>query len=183
MSRPGFEGCDLLLAQTENSSYYLYMRKLKVYLDTSIINFVDAEDAPEYMAITRDFFNNYLDEYDIYISEIVILEIEKTSNPERKKTLLHIVDKYSLKVYAELNNEIETLANQYIKENVISEKKFEDALHLAFSTFYEFDILLSWNFRHLANIRKQMLINAINEKQGYTKQLHLLNPMEVIYEK
>lgn len=154
-----------------------------MYLDTSIINFVNAMDAPEYMDITRDFFDNYLNEYDVYISEIVILEIEKNSNTERKKALLQIIEKYGLKVYAELNNEIEALANQYIKENVIPEKKFEDALHIVFSTYYEFDILLSWNFRHLANIKKQILVNAINEKQGYTRQLHLLNPMEVIYEK
>lgn len=36
------------------------MKKLKVYIDTSIISFLFAEDAPEYMRITRDFFENYL---------------------------------------------------------------------------------------------------------------------------
>ena len=43
--------------------------------------------------------------------------------------------------------------------------------------------MLSWNFRHLANIQKQMKINALNRIEGYTKDLFMLNPLEVLYEK
>ncbi len=32
------------------------MKKLKLYIETSAWNFVFAEDAPEKMAITKDFF-------------------------------------------------------------------------------------------------------------------------------
>jgi hypothetical protein len=70
-----------------------------------------------------------------------------------------------------------------VQAGIISEMKFEDALHLAYSTFYEFDILLSWNFRHLANIKKQVQINSVNKTQGFFKDLNLFNPMEVMYEK
>jgi len=61
--------------------------------------------------------------------------------------------------------------------------KYNDALHIAFATYYEFDILLSWNFKHLANIKKQMAINSVKQGEGYSKKFHLLNPMEVLYEK
>ncbi len=46
-------------------------------------------------------------------------------------------------------------------------KKIDDALHIAFCTFYEFDVLLSWNFKHLANINKQEKVNRVNSSLGY----------------
>jgi predicted nucleic acid-binding protein len=159
------------------------MKKLKIYLDTSIINFLFADDAADYQAVTIDFFQNYLYEYEVYISEIVYLEINKTGNSEKKKRLLDAVKRYELVVYDRVNDDIENLAEIYIKSGVIPPGKFEDALHIAFCTYYDFDVLLSWNFKHLANIKKQMEINFINKTQGYVKDLHLFNPMEVVYEK
>ena len=88
-----------------------------------------------------------------------------------------------LEVYGKVNNEIEQLALIYLKQKAIPAKKIYDAFHIAFATYYEFDVLLSWNFQHLANIKKQIQVNTINKMQGYLKQLNLLNPMEVIYEK
>ncbi|HLE87789.1 MAG TPA: hypothetical protein VI727_09015 [Candidatus Brocadiaceae bacterium] len=40
------------------------MRKLKIYLDTSVINFLLADDALEYKTVIEEFFNNYLDKYE-----------------------------------------------------------------------------------------------------------------------
>ncbi len=159
------------------------MKKLRIYLDTSIINFLFADDAPEYKKITREFFNNYLNEYDIYISELVYAEINRTKNTDKKKQLLKAIERYNLEVFDLLNNKIENLAKKYIKQKVVPVKKLDDALHIAFATYYEFDILLSWNFKHIANIKKQIAINLINEKQGFIKNLNLLNPLEVLYEK
>lgn len=50
------------------------MNKLKIYLDTSVINFLFADDAPEFKEITKDFFEKYVTEYDVYISDIVIFD-------------------------------------------------------------------------------------------------------------
>ncbi len=36
------------------------MRKLKIYLDTSVIKFLLADDALEYKTVTEEFFNNYM---------------------------------------------------------------------------------------------------------------------------
>ena len=62
---------------------------------------------------------------------------------------------------------------------IIPEKKIEDALHIAYVTFYEIDILLSWNFRHLANIKKEHKILIENMKMGYNYPVRLLSPLEV----
>jgi hypothetical protein len=41
------------------------------------------------------------------------------------------------------------------------------------------DILLSWNFKHLANVRREGLIAAVNQQEGYGHALRLLSPLEV----
>ena len=70
-----------------------------------------------------------------------------------------------------------------LQKSKVLPRKFDDAVHVAVCVYYEFDILLSWNFRHLAKITKQIQINTFNRKNGYLKDLFLLNPMEVIYDK
>ncbi len=158
-------------------------RKLKIYLDTSVINFLFAEDTPEKKEITIDFFENYLLEYDVFISDIVLFEINKTPNEEKRNLLLNAIKHYKIEIFSEIPDLINDIANMYVSKKIIPSNKFEDALHLAYATYFEFDILLSWNFKHLANIRKQEQVNSVNSINGYRKNLILTNPMEVIYEK
>jgi predicted nucleic acid-binding protein len=158
-------------------------KKLKIYLDTSIINFLFADDAPEKKEVTGDFFENYLTDYDVYISENVIVEINKTSSEIKKSNLLDIIKKYNIKPFNILNDDILQLAQKYIEAGILAEKKFDDAIHIAFATYYEFDILLSWNFKDIANVKKQISVDIVNKQNGFMKTLLLLNPYEVIYEK
>jgi rRNA-processing protein FCF1 len=159
------------------------MKKLKVYLDTSVINFLFADDVPEFKKITEDFFNDYFNNYEVFISDIVLLEINKTENEEKRNQLLSTIENFPFKILEIKDSEsIGLLSDLYIKENIIPAKKKEDALHIAIATVYEMDILLSWNFKHLANIKKQLLINSVNEREGYLKKLNLLSPLEVEYE-
>lgn len=159
------------------------MKKLKIYLDTSVINFLFADDAPDLKSVTEDFFNNYVEKskFIVYISDIVIKEIEKTKDEIKRDKLLKIVSKYQLKIL-ELNKDADVLAEFYVKEGIIPEKKIEDAQHIAIATINLMDILLSWNFKHLANIKKQISIKIVNEREGYYYPLILTNPMEVLYE-
>jgi hypothetical protein len=40
--------------------------------------------------------------------------------------------------------------------------------------------LISWNLKHLANLKKREKINGVNLTQGYAKKLELITPLEVI---
>ena len=155
-------------------------KKLRIYLDTSVINFLYYELAPEFMQATIEFFENHINDYDVFISEFVLAEINRTKNSDKRNQLLDALLIYNLNPYKIANEEIFELANVYIENGIIPVNKIDDALHIAYSTYYEFDILLSWNFKHLANIKKQMQINSVNLNKGYSKTLLLLNPLEVI---
>lgn len=159
------------------------MKKLKIYLDTSVINFLFADDVPEFRRITEDFFENYVkkDKYHVYISDVVVAEIMKTKNEAKKKLLLEVIGRYSLKIIM-LNKNSDELASVYVREKLIPRGKLEDAQHIAIATCHQMDILLSWNFKHLSNIQKQIGVKIINEKEGFFYPLILTNPMEVVYE-
>lgn len=159
------------------------MRKLKLYLDTSVLNFLFADDVPEFKKITEEFFENYVrkGKYTVYISDVVIREIEKTKDESKKIKLLEVVRKYSLQIL-KLDRDSDTLAHAYVREKIIPIRKIEDAQHIAISTCNQIDILISWNFKHLANIQKQIAVKVVNEKEDYFYPLVLTNPMEVIYE-
>lgn len=75
--------------------------------------------------------------------------------------------------------EVLKLVDSYIQVNIIKKKKRDDAYHIAFCTVYKFDILLSWNFKHPANIKQQSAVNSYNFKQGHKKQLYIISPLEV----
>ena len=53
------------------------------------------------------------------------------------------------------------------KDGIIPKKKTADSLHIAYSTVFQMDILLSWNFKHLANINKEQKIIILNKTLGY----------------
>lgn len=94
-------------------------KKLKIYLDTSVINFLFADDAPEKKEITVDFFENYLDKYDVYISEYVVKEMLKTQNRQKLDLLLGAISAYKISVYEEANNDIIELAKAYLENKIL----------------------------------------------------------------
>lgn len=137
--------------------------------------------------ITIDFFENYVRQgvYEIFISPVVIDEINKTREDEKKQLLLNVISDYKINVLniSEKEDEIENLAYIYIEHKIIPERKIEDALHIAICTVMNIDILLSWNYKHLANINKESKIISTNITEGYSRTLRIITPIEVIYEK
>jgi len=89
------------------------MRKSKLYLDTSVWNFVFADDAPEKKEITVDFFNLVRnDQYEIYISEVVIKEINDAPEPKRSR-LGELIKECSV-TELEITEAADELAKSYV---------------------------------------------------------------------
>lgn len=161
------------------------MENIKIYLDTSVINFLYADDVPEFKKITEEFFA-YVKEgerFDVYVSDVVINEINQTDNQGKKQKLLSVIESYELtKLPNDRDVEISTLAEIYLNKGVIPRSKIEDALHIAYAVAFEMDVLLSWNFRHLANIKREREVLLVNMENGYNYPIRIVTPMEVDYE-
>jgi predicted nucleic acid-binding protein len=142
------------------------MRKLTLYLDTSVWSFYYANDAPEKKEITREFFDK-INNYEIYTSDVVIKEIINAK--EGKRNLLQtLINKYDPK-NLNINNEIERMADIYVDKGIIPKNKKDDAIHIACCVYYQIDMLLSWNYKHLVNVYKKQRVIAVGYTDGGNK--------------
>ena len=160
-------------------------KRLIIYLDTSVPNFLFADDSPEKMEITFDFFENFVkfEIYESFVSQIVIAEIENTNNLKKRLELLEIIEKYPIELL-EYNDseavEIQELAEKYIENKIIPEKKLADALHIAVCVVKGIDYLVSWNYKHLANVNREHKIKMLNWDLGYRVDLRIITPLELV---
>ena len=75
---------------------------------------------------------------------------------------------------------IET-AEVYLANNLMPKTLSGDAIHLAVSSFYKIDFLLTWNYKHLANANKRQHIRIINTRLGlFTPEI--ITPLELLSE-
>lgn len=124
-------------------------RNPKVYLDTSVLSALFDDKNPERKNLTRIFFNQ-TENFQIFISDLTLAEIERTVNVQLKRKLQKLVDKFDV---VKTNEDVERVAEEYIKQGAVPEGYPEDAYHIALTVIYEMDYLLSWNFRHIVRKR------------------------------
>ena len=141
------------------------MRKLRVYLDTSTVSHLFADDVPEKRDDTTHLWRDFIkSKYDIFISPLLIEELENCSEPRRSK-MLGKLSEIQFQIISK-TEEVNLLAKEYIKGGVLREKSFDDCMHIAFAVVYNCDLIVSWNFKHLVNyktINKVRIVNAINQ--------------------
>jgi len=153
------------------------MKKLSLYLDTSIWSFYFAKDAPVEMEQTIQFFNEAKKgKYDLFMSPLVIDEILDAPEPKRTD-LLQLIKNFKI-VNLEITAEVKNLANKYLKNKIISDKFEDDAMHIALAVVNKIDLIISWNFKHMVNVRVNREVNGVNLMEGY-KEIEIRTPLEV----
>ncbi|OGF50219.1 MAG: hypothetical protein A2231_01885 [Candidatus Firestonebacteria bacterium RIFOXYA2_FULL_40_8] len=153
------------------------MKRLSLYLDTSIWNFYFAKDAPVEMEHTIEFFNEAKKrKYDLFISALVLSEILDAPEP-RKSDLLNLLNGVEV-VNLEITAEVRGLANKYLSNKIISENYEDDAIHIALAVVNRIDLIVSWNFKHMVNVRVNREVNGVNLMEGY-KAIEIRTPLEV----
>ncbi len=151
------------------------MRKPRIYLDTSVIG--GCFD-PEFSVFSVELFQEIAREFFVpVISQVTIDEIMSAPSIVREK-LKAVLGLAHTEVVSH-SSEFTELAEAYIKEKAIPSKFREDATHIAIATIQKVDVLVSWNFKHIVNLRRIHLFNAVNIKLGYPT-LEIRSPREVI---
>ncbi len=156
------------------------MKKLRIYLDTSVINFLFADDAPDFRRATEAFFDRYADRYELYGSDVVVRELSADPDaPRRERHLKAMADHGVAILPANRDEEIARLADAYMRHDVVPVRKRDDALHVAYATVFEMDVVLSWNFKHLANLRREARFATVNQAEGYWHSPRIVCPLEM----
>lgn len=138
------------------------MRKLKIYLDTSIISHLQQEDLPEKMWEARELWKQFKvrKDVEIVISSLVLTELSRC-NTQKLSYLLHELSQLH---YTEVQvaDEERELANIYLQNGVLKEKSIDDLTHIATAALNDCHYIISWNFKHFVNPKTINAVNAIN---------------------
>ena len=150
------------------------MKKLRIYLDTSIFGGLHDEEFKNY---TEPLFKRIKNaEFEILYSNITEQELENA--PERIRKTVNLLPKNST-IYVKSDIESANLARKYIDEGVVGPTSYADCLHIALATIHNANILISWNFKHIVNVVKIVGYNSVNLLEGY-KQIDIRSPRELV---
>jgi len=150
------------------------MHVLSLYLDTSVIGgYFD----PEFMADTRALWR-LREAGRFHFVSSVIVDQETARAPKQVRALMRTTFAQADKL--PMTAEALELAAHYLAQKVVPLSYTDDARHVAVCSVARLDYLVSWNFKHLANARRESGFNAVNRLQGYPA-LRIVAPTFLIH--
>jgi predicted nucleic acid-binding protein len=153
------------------------MRKLKIYLETTMFNYYFDKNRDAHFDTVKMFEEVSKGKYIAYTSEYVIDELLEAPEDKRDK-MLKLIKSYDITVLR-ANEDAERLAEIYVDETIIPLKYRMDGIHIAIATVNELDMILSLNFKHIVKKKTIELTELVNIKEGYRK-IDIYTPMEVV---
>lgn len=137
--------------------------KQSLYLETSVIGAYLDNGEPFRRDLTIRWWEHEMPEYRAVVSPLVERELERVPEPHRTGYLKLL----SQLEQVELTDEVAILAEGYIARGIFHRKYIADAVHVAVASFHKIDYLVTWNFGHLANVRRQARIRLFNTTAGF----------------
>lgn len=153
----------------------------RVYIETTIPSFyhtlrTDPESVAR-MHWTRQWWAEWGPKCELYSSPAVVVELERGSAEKTKERLSLLSEVEFLNV----TEEVIRIAEIFIERFVMPNDPGGDAMHLALTSFYKLDVLLTWNCLHLANPNKMGHIRKVNAELGLPMPI-LTTPLNYLSE-
>jgi len=150
------------------------MKKMLIYVDASVVGGCeDAEFAEDSRALWRLFIQG---QYVMVLSEHTIRELGGAPEQVRKH-LLEIPQEH--RIILTDDDTADALAEAYLEHHVVGPGSRSDALHVALAVVSNCDVLVSWNFKHMVNLGRIRLFNAVNLENGY-RPIEIRSPKEIL---
>ncbi|MBE7497446.1 MAG: hypothetical protein HS117_21075 [Verrucomicrobiaceae bacterium] len=146
----------------------------KLYIDTSVVG---GYHDPLWMDDTRLLWQQAEAGYWSLITSIVA-EAEIQNAPPNVRQLFAYT--FNASNILDTSREVEELAEAYMQASVVPSKFADDALHVAMATVHGIRLIVSWNFKHLVNVRREDGFNAVNILRGWPI-VRIVSPKEIIY--
>lgn len=148
---------------------------MRIYLDTSIPSTYFDNRTPDRQQATLSFWRHALAKREIFISDLVLAEIKRTPLATKRQNMIDLVEQLPR---LEMNEEVIRLARSLYEANLVPANKFDDALHLGHAAVAGVDVLISWNFRHMINLKVKQKLPVLLAEQRYFRQFQLISPFE-----
>jgi predicted nucleic acid-binding protein len=142
------------------------VKKLRIYLDTSVISHLDQQDAPALMAETHRLWDMVkAGKYRAVISNVVVNEINRCKEDKRNTLFGYLAEiNYSL---VNIDAHGVEIASRFVALGVLKQKSFDDCQHIAAAIASGCDVIVSWNFKHIVNHKTMMGAKAVTALEGY----------------
>jgi predicted nucleic acid-binding protein len=142
--------------------------KPRVYLETSVLSYLVGRLSRDVIVLgnqelTRSWWNSRREEYDLFISEVVIGEAT-IGDVDLARQRLMLANELPLLA---VTSEAERLAPFLLKAAGLAPNADTDALHMAVAAVHGMDYLLSWNCKHIANATIRRAIEKQCRASGY----------------
>ena len=156
------------------------MSKQSVYLETSAIGYGTSRPSRDlvvaaHQRITRDWFSGGAQTYDLFVSQLVIREVQSGDREAADERLAFLEDIPLLAA----TDAAARLAEALVSDGVVPETAGEDALHIAIAAVHGVDYLVTWNCRHIANATMRSGIERVCREAGYEPPV-ICTPEELI---
>ena len=154
--------------------------KPKIYIETSIPSYLTAKPSSDVRVtanreVTLEWWEVRRSDFELYISEFVIVEISR-GDPEAAKLRLEAITDIS---ELEATEEVRVLGKALILEGPIPPKAEIDAYHIAIAAVNGMDYLLTWNCTHIANAVMRAKIEMVCRRYGYEPPV-ICTPQELM---
>ncbi len=151
---------------------------MKLYIETTVPNMLFAEDAPEKRRATEVFFEwMKVCRDELYVSALVESELAVAPQPKRER-MARAMRSLPLQILP-VTTEAEALADGYLAAGIWMPRSKDDAVHVATAVCHALDVIVSWNMRDLANVRRVARINEFNAQHGLGL-IRITTPEEVM---
>ena len=78
-----------------------------------------------------------------------------------------------------ITDDVEGLANEYVRYGAVPESYLEDAYHIAVAVINEMDCILSWNFRHIVRRKTRDIVKMVNTVNAF-RHIEIMTPAELL---
>lgn len=107
------------------------------------------------------------------MSTVTLEEISACPEPKRSR-LREYLGEISFTTL-DISNDAAEVAQQIIDMGILTQKSYDDCQHIGAAVVNECDCIISWNFKHIVNIKTIRGVRAITNLKGY-RPIEILNP-------
>jgi hypothetical protein len=151
----------------------------RAYIETSVWGMVPAGQNRALRQPTLEFLQQCeVRTFLPCISDIVADEIRQAPEEIQERILQRLAEVNP--AWLPLPPAVDALAQRFIDEGVLPPRRLDDARHVACALVNELELLVSWNYRHIANVRKSEMFNAVAVLAGLPGGLEIHTPLEVL---
>ena len=118
--------------------------------------------------------------YEVYSSNLMIEEISKC-NETKLNVLLEHLSEITYNLIDIVSPEAMFIANEIVRMGILTENRRDDCIHIGLAVVYECDIIVSWNFRHMVNVKTINGVRGINALNGY-RMIDIYTPTVLLKE-